>query len=534
MGFFGREEELALLNKRIHDFKDGYRQNIAFIGEELSGKTSLLKNFITSLDDEQIVSIYLEIAAFEHNYFLKNFLRTLLFNYLRTKLFLRGDSLDYLISAGQDAVPKTIESVKKIKVNIEKNKITEAYREIIDLPDIFTKETGKFCLIIFDNFQNLEELKINNPYQELGKRIMSQKKCMYIVASSAIVKAKEILTEKLSLLFGNFEVIDLGLFSVKESIAFINSELDGYQIEESYKKFIVDFTSGHPFYLNIICNKLKSILESNNLKGIPLEILISSFEELLFHKWGILNQYFSNYLKRISLGKNNSTSISILLSIVDGNNKIKDIGASLHKKKEDISLKTNRLLEQNLLSRNGSFYYISSKIFKFWIKYVFRFGLTNIDYSTSSQLNSFRNTVKRFVDDFGEAERIDAFERIIELFNLFHNESVQLNGYKYRLSHLKDFKMFSIDEKRKFAIANSMSGVWFIMLNEGKFQEDDVLRLLSECRKHKGKPQKRIIISLEDIDTNAKLRALGEKMWVWTIKDVNALLNIYNRPFIVK
>ncbi|MFC1703410.1 ATP-binding protein [Candidatus Omnitrophota bacterium] len=530
----GREKALTLLAKRIHDFKEGYRQNIALIGEELSGKTSLLKHFIKNLHESHLVTVYIEVIAFEHNHFLRNLLRAILFNFIKTKTFLKDDSLDYLIASAEEIIPGSIDLVKKIKQNIEKGKITEAYREIIDLPDLLSKETNQWCVIIIDNFHNLEELKITNPYQELGKRIMSQKKCMYIVASSSIFKAKEILTEKLALLFGNFEIIEIGLFNVEQSLSFVNVEFEGLQIEESYKKFIVDFTSGHPFYLTIVCSKLKNILESNNVRGVSLGILISCFEELLFYKWGILNQYFSNYLNRISLGKNNYIFISILLALVNGNNKINEISTALHQKKEDVSIKMNRLLEQNLLSRNGSFYYISSKLFRFWIKHVFHSRLATINHDSQYQLNAFRNSVKKEIDNFIDADKIDAFERVFELFNLFHNESVQLNGHKYRLSHLKDVRRFSLDENKKWAIADSMSALWFILLNDKDCKEEDVINFLSECRKHKGKPQRRIVVSLNGIEANAKLRALGEKMWVWSAKEINALLNLYNKPFIIK
>ena len=39
--FFGREEVLELLNKRVLALKDGYRQNVALTGQSLSGKSSV-------------------------------------------------------------------------------------------------------------------------------------------------------------------------------------------------------------------------------------------------------------------------------------------------------------------------------------------------------------------------------------------------------------------------------------------------------------------------------------------------------------
>ncbi len=44
--FFGRAESLNFLSKRANGLKDGYRQNIAIIGDELVGKTSIIFNFL--------------------------------------------------------------------------------------------------------------------------------------------------------------------------------------------------------------------------------------------------------------------------------------------------------------------------------------------------------------------------------------------------------------------------------------------------------------------------------------------------------
>ena len=43
--FFGREEVLELLNKRVLALKDGYRQNVALTGQSLSGKSSIILAF---------------------------------------------------------------------------------------------------------------------------------------------------------------------------------------------------------------------------------------------------------------------------------------------------------------------------------------------------------------------------------------------------------------------------------------------------------------------------------------------------------
>ena len=78
----------------------------------------------------------------------------------------------------------------------------EAYHMILSLPEVFTQETGKSVVLIFDEFGHLENFNIPEVFAELGKRIMTQKNCLYIVASSSPQQTQTILSEKLSLLFG--------------------------------------------------------------------------------------------------------------------------------------------------------------------------------------------------------------------------------------------------------------------------------------------------------------------------------------------
>ena len=72
-------------------------------------------------------------------------------------------------------------------------------------------------MVILDEFDNLEHLGIKNPFLSFGKVIMVQKDTMYIVSSSRNEAIKKIISEKLSLLFGNFEVVKVSNFDIKTS-----------------------------------------------------------------------------------------------------------------------------------------------------------------------------------------------------------------------------------------------------------------------------------------------------------------------------
>ena len=135
-------------------------------------------------------------------------------------------------------------------------KILEAYHMILSLPEVFTQETGKSVVLIFDEFGHLENFNIPEVFAELGNRIMTQKNCLYIVASSYPQQTQTILSEKLSLLFGNFEIIHFVPFNFSEAQGLIDHNLEGVKIGLHLKNFIADFTGGHPLYINLLCQEL--------------------------------------------------------------------------------------------------------------------------------------------------------------------------------------------------------------------------------------------------------------------------------------
>ena len=93
---------------------------------------------------------------------------------------------------------------------------------ILSLPEVFTQETGKSMVLIFDEFGHLENFNIPEVFAELGKRIThatAEKLFLYRSQFIAAQQTETILSEKLSLLFsGNFEIHPLLSWSLLISV----------------------------------------------------------------------------------------------------------------------------------------------------------------------------------------------------------------------------------------------------------------------------------------------------------------------------
>lgn len=537
--FYGRKDSLDLLKKRVVDLKEGYRQNIAFIGEQYIGKSYILQKFVADLDDNDIIFVYLELKDKDFSCFCDKFIGSILYNYSKSKNLPLYDNINLLIGSTKKLIPLSAELISKIQSNISNGKVLDAYRDLISLSQVFSKETNMFCVLVLDEFQELEEFGIPDVFKELGEKIMTQKRCLYIVSSSSQGIAMKILSEKLSLLFGNFEVIHVGPFDLKTSQEYIQFHLSDLSIGENLRNFFIDFTGGHPLYLRIICQELINLSAIHQQKNIYQPLLIQAIDNVLFNSWGILSRHFDILIKQTCSGKGNYLIGHILISLSNKKYKIKELAKDLKVKQNQVSQRINKLCDTGVVYKNGSFYYIKDKLFKYWLKYIFQKRQNAVGLFDEKQKEQFYLEVSNAIEGFCVNSKKDISSRIIDLLYCFEDEVFHSNGRRYKLpifQGIESGKVRRLSGDGHFDVikASSDQGYWYIVLKPEIVSEDDVSAVITETKKFNQKPQRCILIALSDLDENARIKALQEKMWIWNEGELNTLLNLYNKPFIVQ
>ena len=126
----------------------------------------------------------------------------------------------------------------------------------------------------------------------------------------------------------------------------------------------------------------------------------------------------------------------------------------------------------------------------------------------------------------------------MELLSCFDNEAFDLNGRKYKLPLFQEIVPLRIKNKEGLQVdvikAMSSDAVWFIVPKRDSFGENDVNAVLSEVKKTGEKPDRFLIISLTDLDENTRLKALQERFWIWNEGELNTLLTLFHKPFILR
>ncbi|MFH0771568.1 MAG: hypothetical protein V1933_03000 [Candidatus Omnitrophota bacterium] len=567
--FFGRRDILELLKKRVDDLCYGYRQNIAIIGPPYYGKTSIIYRLVDDVSLRRQVAVYVDVnpvrelhsltvcaesgfrlpsvssgngrrlksAVFSNGVktcdflnFAERFISTLLFKYLRA---LGSDIRDSgeLMLAASEKMPKTAKAANDVETLIKSGKLLKAYSAVLELSAIAYAETSLHPVIIFDEFHRIEDFGIKDAFVLLGKSIMLQKDVMYIMASSKINQAKEILSEKLSLLFGNFEIYELETFDFSTAIDFIGFRLDGKNLRDDLCNFLTAFTNGHPFYLDCVLVNLSNYLNANP-QSDHSGAVIKVFNDLLFDSKGILNQHFVSIVS--DLDKLNLRYASILVSISNGNNKIQSILSVPILKSDEARLLLSKLVDLGWIKKYGVFYSIADKVFEFWLKNVYQSKEYFLDSGYSHKIDRFYSEIKAYINGFSNVNRDNYLDFLPGLFSSFDGELIEIDKRSFRFPKLKLKRIQSVKTGLiHYLVLAGEKCLWILLVSLEPLTDNDIAEFVDYCRSYKKDVKRKIIVSTERMDANTLLAAKQSKIWIWTLKEINELLDISGRQRIV-
>lgn len=535
---YGRKAVLNLLSRRLKDLNEGYRQNVALLGSRYIGKSTILQKFIADIDDPHTIAIYLNLENRDFDYFVSKFIKSILYHYARLANLPIQDDTKVLMEIVRPTIPLTVNSIENILSLMKSKRPVEVYKELIALPEIFNNEAQKQCVIILDEFHALEEFSIDEVFQLMSNTIMTQRKCLYVIASSYPEIANRILAEKLTLLFGNFEIVTVNSFDSVTSQEFIEKVTAPMRVGSHLRNFLADFTGGHPLYLSLIGQELIHLGAVHKQSEVYVPLIAQAVEDVVFNTWGALSRHFDLIVAELSQGKGNRSFLALLIALANGQSRIKDLLESLGQKQTQITQKLNRLIELDIIERNGTIFQYKDKLFRYWIKYVLQKRIYAVDLEPGKQNKFFREELNRAMAEFQAMSRKDLSTRMSELLHCFDNELLNLNGRRYKLpvfSNVTPMKLRSIAGTYIDAIKGKCDeGTWLIALRKDPFTEGDINALLSEAKNMEDKPQRLVVVSLSSLDENARIRALQERIWIWNEQEVNSLMHIYDKPYMVR
>lgn len=532
--FFGRAEILDLLAKRTNALKEGYRQNIAIVGPQLIGKSSLALHFFFNFCPDNVVPIYIELSSHSYEHFSRKFTSSLLYQYLKNRKLDVVMETEQLKTYAQPLIPKTIKAIQTIEADIENRRFDHSFEQLLSLTQVFKIETGIVCAVILDEFQLLGAFKIKKPFTVFAREIMLQKDTMYVLISSQVNYAQKILSEEISLLFGNFETVKLGAFDYDTSCRFLERRLGSLRMPEALKDFLISFSEGHPFYLDTLSSKLAERAGQQKRTEICPLLLSQTLCSVIYDSPGILNQYFLSLLSSTLNGYDYADFVPILLTITQKKASLEEIAGIIKRSPPVISKQINFLMGKDLINKAGVFFKLQDKIFKFWLNAVYQRRNLTIVVEPAAEKERFLNVVENKMQLFIQETKLPLQERVIALLRSCGNETIKMQNKSYKFWKFTEVLPWQTEHLQHCILAKYKDGCWALLVKKGTLSETQIQQFYLVCKKAEYKVRKKIIVTAGKLELNVKLLALEKNIWIWEPADLNLLCELYGKEQILE
>lgn len=439
--FTNRQATLAELHRNSERYAQGLGDNLALIGRRRVGKTLVLHKFADELlacpehrrrnRERPILPIYFDIernltlpAIFASRFFLtvgETCLRVIDQAPERSLGLL--SLTDLLSVAYRSDVPTLIEVGERFLREMEKAQIDE--RLLLELAfeclEPLARDIDSDVMVILDEFQSITDFdrypQIRNVLGLLRGVMSRQEKVHYIVAGSSVRMMEQILQQAESPLFGQFRLLSLPPFDRDDTAQLLRKLLPQRDVPARVVGQVYHFTNGHPFYINCLGSAIHQLSAGEEITPETVERAI--YAETMM-KTGRIYQY-CNYVLETSLraARGQTTLRSVMLLLADeGPLTSSQASRRLRRQAGQINNYFRRLLDYDLIVREGNEYHIVDPVLAMWIKYALLEAVPEYEaFRTSAEtyLAQLRERVAALSTELGQAQESVVRELLEEL-----------------------------------------------------------------------------------------------------------------------
>ena len=530
-----REAIQARLQKRVEDIENGYRQNIGILGSSGVGKTQLLCEFFQSISrSDKLLPVYVKAETIDGRQLMQQWMGAVLSAILLDRTLNIPKTLNGLLREAEPVIPKTVTAVKHLQRLLRQDKNALAVKELWMLSGTLARETGKKVVLMIDEFQALEKLPTADPFLLLGKQMMIDKEVLYVVTSSAIDRAREIFREKLSLLFGNFEVLELAPFGFMEMEQYLATRMPAHRWSSELKKFLFHMTDGEPLYLDLVIHRLEQVEIREFPQTVSAAVLLDAFCQELFDGKGRIALLFEKRLEQCAhLAKYRGPYVRAMLALSHGRHKVIPIAAFIEETVAETQKVLKRLVEDGLVAKSGSLYHIQDFLFRFWLREVFQKRHGAFLPEERMLRKHLFDELSRVLDLCVRMTDEDLGFRVEALLKEFRNEGVEIDQKKISCPQFSEVVLLRHLPHSIFSlVGRGARGRWLYYLSTEWIGEPEIEKVVADA-KHLNKIRHKVLISLGGIDQNARLIAQEAKLQLWNLRQLNALLDLFDQPKII-
>lgn len=279
--FTNREQELAELEYRREQLRQGRQEHTSLFGLRRIGKTLLLKELVrrTLLSEEArgggegaIIPVYIDFSHIcsSPETFATGYVGWVCYWYLTRGQASPVSYLDIASLMGEVMLSGNREVADTVRRLAEALRAARPDRPSIlrlafEFPEALAQLANCKFMLIFDEFQEIETLSNFQDSQNVialfRATMQTQSQVLYILSGSAITAMTGLIADHHSPLFVHFSQMPITPFT-SQNTAILAAKLLGVEPTEEVAQTIHRLTGGHPFYVTALSERLRRLVET--------------------------------------------------------------------------------------------------------------------------------------------------------------------------------------------------------------------------------------------------------------------------------
>ncbi|MEA2085106.1 MAG: restriction endonuclease [Thermodesulfobacteriota bacterium] len=420
--FTNRVSMLKKLNLALDELQAARPGPVALIGRRRVGKTELLRYWVATLKRKGVFPIWVDlqeggsapIALVRYWYGCAAywFLEKDRGSPTRYLSYMDLDTaLRMAVEAGNRPLSETGLAIQR---ELAKEKPDERLllSMVFDLGENLAQDSGMCCLLIIDEFQDLNLLsnfkQISNIFALFRSRIQVQQRTLYVAAGSAVRLMEDIFSSGDSPLFGQFRTEYVGHLGRQDSSRLavkLCPELSPLDLADLYR-----LTGGHPYYIHQVARRCRELL---SIHGPQEDLVTRAFVMEVSFAAGAIYQH-CRYVLETSLKRARGYAMlkNIMLALAsEGALTLSALARRLKRKAGEARTYLQNLMAVDLVSKTeNNRFTISDPVLSYWLRNE-RLGLMDAGEASARVLEELlADLQERFSQVAAELGRAKEFE----------------------------------------------------------------------------------------------------------------------------
>jgi hypothetical protein len=517
----------------VEGFRAGFHQNLALLGPETVGKTTVLKRLIQQKllgVPPSFVVLYLELRQEESfSEWAARFIQALLYGVLQAKQAEQPVLFPQLVEASSVWAPQTASLARRLLDLAESGKYEEVYDRLWDLPHQMTQEVKLPCFLVLDEFHRLRRFPVKDPFARLGRRIMVQSSTLYVVASSQPGIARAILREGLNLLFGQFEIVEMGPLDPAACLQAVRSALPATRVDAFLEHLLLELSQGYPGNLDLLLQGLVD-QQITGLVDNQERILLDLLESLLLESQGVLRCRFQARVQSLPAHRSRRLWLEVLAAVANGCHRVHQIAEAVGRSTTQVVRALCVLQQSGLLSKTGLFCRVPDRLFQLWIVTAYPI-IQGIDLTDPARVRAcFRDAAWAWMARIREALRRPMEEQAMEFVRQWSGELVEIEGRKVLFPKCNRMERIPGPDGLPLIVARRAGREergWLVIPWAGLLEEGQARHIAQEILRMPLKDYRKVLIGAYPVEINARLIFQEARVRLWDLQTLNDLLDLY-------